>query len=161
MERIVVLDYGSQYTMLLARRIREFGILCTVEHPSSVVLDKDVKGIVLSGGPQSVYESGSLDIPEEVLTAGLPILGICYGMHLMVKNFGGTVSRGKKAEYGFARIARRFEAVDRCSKNDYCLDEPWRRGHDPSSLLQDDRQERKRCSGRHDRRQELRAPVPS
>ncbi len=105
MERIVVLDYGSQYTMLLARRIREFGILCTVEHPSSVVLDKDVKGIVLSGGPQSVYESGSLDIPKEVLTAGLPILGICYGMHLMVKNFGGTVSRGKKAEYGLTPVS--------------------------------------------------------
>ena len=105
MERIVVLDYGSQYTMLLARRIREFGVLCTVEHPSSVRLDKDVKGIVLSGGPQSVYESGSLDVPEEVLASGLPLLGICYGMHLMVKGFGGTVSRGSKAEYGFTPVS--------------------------------------------------------
>lgn len=111
MDKIIVLDYGSQYTMLLARRIRELGVLCTVERPTQAKFDDSVKGIVLSGGPQSVYETDALDFPEWLLETGVPLLGICYGMQLMVKKLGGKVSRGCKAEYGFASVSGEKSAI--------------------------------------------------
>ncbi len=104
MDRIVVIDYGSQYTMLLARRIRELGVLCTVEQADSVRVDSDVKGLILSGGPQSVYEPNALSLSSEFLDSSIPVLGICYGMHLMVKQLGGEVSKGSKAEYGLTGV---------------------------------------------------------
>jgi len=104
MDRIAVIDFGSQYSLLLARRIREIGVLCTVESPDSFELEKDIKGVILSGGPQSVYEDGSAGFPEQLKFLSVPILGICYGMHLLAKEVGGVVSRGVKGEYGLTSV---------------------------------------------------------
>jgi GMP synthase (glutamine-hydrolysing) len=103
MDRIIVLDYGSQYTLLLARRIREIGVLCTVTTPDCFTFDNSIRGVVLSGGPQSVYEEGSADFPEQLHELSVPILGICYGMHLLAKRMGGFVSRGIRGEYASLR----------------------------------------------------------
>ena len=105
MDRIIVLDYGSQYTLLLARRIREIGVLCTVTTPDCFTFDNSIRGVVLSGGPQSVYEEGSADFPEQLHELSVPILGICYGMHLLAKRMGGFVSRGIRGEYGLTAIS--------------------------------------------------------
>ncbi|MBN2252973.1 MAG: glutamine-hydrolyzing GMP synthase, partial [Kosmotogaceae bacterium] len=105
MDRIAVIDFGSQYTLLLARRIREMGVLCTVESPDSFELKKDIKGVILSGGPQSVYEQGSSGFPEQLKFLSIPILGICYGMHLLAKEVGGVVSRGMRGEYGLTSVS--------------------------------------------------------
>lgn len=99
---ILVLDYGSQYTLLIARRLREIGVYSEVidgratEPPTGF----QVKGIILSGGPDSVYEEGSRSLPNWVMTQAVPILGICYGMQLLVENAGGKVRAATKREYG-------------------------------------------------------------
>ncbi len=105
MDKILVLDYGSQYTRLLARRIREFGVYSEVLPPAQATLDKNVKGIILSGGPQSVYTSNALKLPEWFDEYKGPVLGICYGMHLIVQHFGGSVEMGETFEYGLTKIS--------------------------------------------------------
>lgn len=105
---IVVLDYGSQYNQLIARRIRELGVYSElVSH--KVTVDKlkkieNLKGIVLSGGPNSVYDDGSFGIDEGIFEMGLPILGICYGMQLMTHKLGGKIMPSNVREYGKADI---------------------------------------------------------
>jgi GMP synthase (glutamine-hydrolysing) len=101
---ILVLDYGSQYTLLIARRLRELGAYSEVidgrmEEPPKGL---QVKGIILSGGPDSVYETGSRGLPSWVLTLNVPVLGICYGMQLLVEAAGGQVRAATKREYGRA-----------------------------------------------------------
>ena len=104
MDEIVVIDYGSQYTMLLSRRIREFGVLCRVVSPERFDLSDGTKGIILSGGPQSVYAPGAYGLPAGILEKGLPILGICYGMQLIVKQLHGKVEKGDVGEYGLTEV---------------------------------------------------------
>jgi len=103
-EQIVVLDYGSQYNRLISRRIREFGVYSELLPNTITVSDikkrKNVIGIVLSGGPNSVYEEDAPEIDEEIYNLGIPILGICYGMQLTTVKFGGEVSHTTKKEYG-------------------------------------------------------------
>ena len=103
-EKIVVLDYGSQYTQLLARRIRELGFYSEIVIPKDFKPDDFVKGIVLSGGPNSVYDPNSPDISTEVLDSGIPILGVCYGMQLLAHKLGGEVEEGELGEYGGVEI---------------------------------------------------------
>jgi GMP synthase (glutamine-hydrolysing) len=109
MERkpVLVLDFGSQYTQLIARRIREQRVYCEI-HPCTLALDKvramAPTAIVLSGGPQSVYEPGAPTIDPALYELGVPILGICYGMQLTAKLLGGNVEGSQKREYGPARI---------------------------------------------------------
>ncbi|MCY3031511.1 glutamine-hydrolyzing GMP synthase [Aerococcus sp. Group 1] len=104
LEKIIVLDYGSQYNQLITRRIRELGVYSELQsHRQTAQEIKDqgqVKGIILSGGPNSVYEEGSFDIDEEIFNLGIPVLGICYGMQLITKKFGGVVEASDKREYG-------------------------------------------------------------
>ena len=107
-ELIIVLDFGSQYSQLIARRIREQQVYCEI-HPynTSAIRLKNMnpKGIVLSGGPASVYSEGAPICDESILTMGIPVLGICYGMQLMAHLLGGKVDPSARREYGFAEIA--------------------------------------------------------
>ena len=105
--RILVLDFGSQYTQLIARRIREAHVYsqilpCTV--PLATILAYRPQGIVLSGGPSSVYEKKAPTVPKELFDLGIPILGICYGMQLVTHLSGGEVAKSKHREYGRADL---------------------------------------------------------
>ncbi|XJZ27619.1 glutamine-hydrolyzing GMP synthase [Bacillota bacterium Lsc_1132] len=104
-EMIVVLDFGSQYNQLITRRIREFGVYSEL-HPHTITAEElkklNPKGIIFSGGPNSVYDENSFRCDEAIFEMGLPILGICYGMQLMTMHFGGKVEKAKNREYGKA-----------------------------------------------------------
>jgi GMP synthase (glutamine-hydrolysing) len=106
-ETILILDFGSQFTQLIARRIREQNVYCEI-HPHTLPLEKireiNPKGLVFSGGPMSVYDEGAPRITGEYFELGIPILGICYGLQLIAKNFGGSVEPADKREYGKAEI---------------------------------------------------------
>ncbi|NQT29677.1 MAG: glutamine-hydrolyzing GMP synthase [Candidatus Saganbacteria bacterium] len=104
---IVVLDFGAQYSMLIARRVRECNVYCEMlpyDTPVSELKKMGVSGIILSGGPSSVYEKESPQVEKALWESGLPILGICYGLQLMAKDLGGSVKQGKKKEYGKATL---------------------------------------------------------
>ncbi len=106
-EKILILDFGSQYTQLIARRIRESHVYCEL-HSCDMSIDKikefNPKGIILSGGPKSVYEDEAPNVEEEIFEMGIPILGICYGMQLIAKHFGGKVVPSGKREFGHAKL---------------------------------------------------------
>ena len=92
--RILILDFGSQYTQLIARRVRELGVYCELrayDMTEAEIREFNPKGIILSGGPESVTEAGSPRAPEAVFTLGLPLLGICYGHQLLAHALGGDV----------------------------------------------------------------------
>ena len=102
-DKIIVLDFGSQYNQLIARRIREFGVYREL-HPGSMKLQDilamgDVRGIVFSGGPNSVYEDNAPKCDPAILTSGLPVLGICYGMQMTHYMLQGEVTPSDKKEY--------------------------------------------------------------
>ena len=104
---ILVLDFGSQYTQLIARRIRESKVYCEI-HPFNVSLDKinalRPDGIILSGGPASVYQDNSPRVAPELFDLPVPFLGICYGMGLVNLMFGGEAARADRREYGPAEL---------------------------------------------------------
>ena len=102
--KVLVLDFGSQYNQLIARRIREYGVYSELL-PHTITAEEirkmgDVGGIIFSGGPKSVYAEDAFFCDENIFELGIPILGICYGMQLTVKHFGGEISRGTTKEYG-------------------------------------------------------------
>jgi GMP synthase (glutamine-hydrolysing) len=100
---IVILDFGSQYTQLIARRIRERDVFSAIL-PCTASLDEvrryNPSGVVLSGGPSSVYDPASPICDPKVLDMGLPVLGICYGLHWITHTLGGKVERAARREYG-------------------------------------------------------------
>ncbi|MBS4175866.1 glutamine-hydrolyzing GMP synthase [Bacillus sp. FJAT-49736] len=106
-EMIVVLDFGSQYNQLITRRIREFGVYSEL-HPHTLTAEQikamNPKGIIFSGGPNSVYDKNAFHCDDSIFELGIPVLGICYGMQLMTKHFGGKVEPAKHREYGKAKI---------------------------------------------------------
>jgi GMP synthase (glutamine-hydrolysing) len=106
--KVLILDFGSQYTQLIARRLREKNIYCEI-HPFNTSIEKirefNPKGIILSGGPASVYEEGAPKVSKEIFELGIPVLGICYGMQLITHLFGGKVVRAEKHEYGRAELS--------------------------------------------------------
>ncbi|MBW2634122.1 MAG: gamma-glutamyl-gamma-aminobutyrate hydrolase family protein, partial [Deltaproteobacteria bacterium] len=107
---ILIIDFGSQFNQLIARRVRECRVYCQIESPGiSMAEIRRLKpeGIILSGGPSSIYEKGSPKIDKAVFDLNIPILGICYGMQFMVAALGGTVKRATKREYGFAELKTR------------------------------------------------------
>src|SRR5690606_18252857 len=112
-QRILILDYGSQVTQLIARRVREAGVFCEI-HPGDVdeafiqeQLSLGLKGIILSGSHASAYHEESLKVPAGVFNAGVPILGICYGMQSMALQLGGKVEFSDHREFGYAEVRAR------------------------------------------------------
>ncbi|MFK7855692.1 MAG: glutamine-hydrolyzing GMP synthase [Granulosicoccus sp.] len=108
-QRILILDFGGQTTQLIARRVRECGVYCEI-HPwdidSAAVADFKPRGVILSGGPESVIASAAPTIPDAVLTMNVPLLGICYGMQAMVHQLGGKVeAKGSHSEFGYASVS--------------------------------------------------------
>src|SRR5208283_5704070 len=106
-QKILILDFGSQYTQLIARRVRETGIYCEL-HPFDVaaafIRNFAPAGIILSGGPASVWEDQTPRTPQVVFELGVPLLGICYGMQTMAAQLGGAVESGSVREFGYAEI---------------------------------------------------------
>lgn len=106
-ERILILDFGSQYTQLIARRVREIGVYCELypfDVDEQIIKDFNAKGIILSGGPESVTEGDTPRAPNIVFNLGVPVLGICYGMQTMAAQFGGKVESSDKREFGYAEL---------------------------------------------------------
>ena len=104
---IAILDYGSQYSQLIARRVREqhvYSELIRFDTQASELAKRHPAGIILSGGPSSVLEEGAPQCDPALFEMGIPVLGICYGMQLMTRTLGGRVNPGKEREYGHARI---------------------------------------------------------
>ncbi len=104
---IAILDYGSQYTQLIARRVRELRVYCELfpwDTPGQEVLAIAPQGLILSGGPASVYENSAPFLPPYILESKLPLLGICYGMQLLVQELGGKVAPSSQREYGLSEI---------------------------------------------------------
>lgn len=102
-EKILIVDFGSQYTQLIARRVREHQVYCEIiPFSKPIELDEHIKGVILSGGPCSVNDEGSPDIELDSLIGKIPVLGICYGAQLMAKNMGGKVAKSNFREYGRA-----------------------------------------------------------
>jgi GMP synthase (glutamine-hydrolysing) len=106
-QKILILDFGSQYTQLIARRVREAGVYCEIHHHSMPESDFRAfapKGLIFSGSPESANHDLSPRVPDYILHSGLPILGICYGMQTMAEQMGGKVEGSAHAEFGYARI---------------------------------------------------------
>ncbi|MCD8543617.1 MAG: glutamine-hydrolyzing GMP synthase [Sulfurospirillum cavolei] len=123
---LLVLDFGSQYTQLIARKLRESGVYCEIVPYNEKIEDikaRNPKGIILSGGPASVYAKDSYHPDEKVYTLGLPILGICYGMQLLTQYFGGSVIPATHQEYGKAEL--RFESDHKIFKDTTCGQIVW------------------------------------
>ncbi len=108
--RILILDFGSQYTQLIARRVREVGVYCEI-HPSNyaaeAIKEFDPKGIILSGGPETVTATDTPRAADIVFELGVPVLGICYGMQTMTEQLGGKVENADHHEYGYAQVRAR------------------------------------------------------
>ena len=105
--RLLILDFGSQYTQLIARRVREIGVYCEI-HPwdmdAEAIREFAARGVILAGGPESVTEAGSPRAPQLVFELGVPVLGICYGMQTMAEQLGGKVQGSDLREFGYARV---------------------------------------------------------
>ena len=111
--RILILDFGAQYTQLIARRVREIGVYCEIlpwDVGDAEIRAFKARGIILSGGPESVTDTKPPLAPEFVYKAGVPVLGICYGMQAMAQQLGGKVTAAKHREFGFARVANAAQA---------------------------------------------------
>lgn len=114
-EKIVIIDFGSQVTKLIARRIRDLGVfseIITIKELHKIKRYNDIKGIILSGGPSTVTKKNFPSIPREILSKKIPILGICYGLQLIAKLFGGSIKSLKtKREFGRANIYKKKQSL--------------------------------------------------
>ncbi len=109
-DRILILDFGSQYTQLIARRVREAGVYCEIyswDADVAHIRDFGARGFILSGGPESTLENARPEVPTELFELGVPILGICYGMQAMAQQLGGKVENVGKSEFGYASVRAR------------------------------------------------------
>lgn len=112
--KILILDFGSQYTQLIARRIRELGVYCEIhayDMKEADLLAMAPKGIILAGGPESVTANASPRAPEVVFTLGVPVLGVCYGMQTMAEQLGGKVESSNQREFGYAQVQLEAETA--------------------------------------------------
>ena len=107
--RILILDFGAQYTQLIARRVREIGVYCEIlpwDCGDEAVRSFGARGIILSGGPESVTDAQPPRAPDAVFELGVPVLGICYGMQTMAAQLGGRVAPSTHREFGYAKVRR-------------------------------------------------------
>ncbi len=132
--RILILDFGSQYTQLIARRVREIGVYCELvpfDVEEEFIREFNPKGIILSGGPESVAGENTPRAPQCVFEQGVPVLGICYGMQTMADQFGGRVGGSEKREFGYAEVFTKshsalFEGIeDRFDKEGHPVLDVW------------------------------------
>src|SRR5262249_4346768 len=108
LEQVLVLDYGGQYSQLIARRIRDCGVFSELlphHAPLEEVVSRSPRGIILSGGPASVYADGAPRLDQGLLELGIPVLGICYGMQLLVHELGGRVEQAEVGEFGRSTLS--------------------------------------------------------
>jgi GMP synthase (glutamine-hydrolysing) len=114
LDKILIIDFGSQFTQLIARRIREFGVfseLISHKKVKSSQIKSNVKGIIFSGGPLNVYQLTSNTFDKKILNLGIPILGICFGHQILSKFNGGKVKKSKYREFGLANIYKKNNSV--------------------------------------------------
>ncbi|MFX1538075.1 MAG: glutamine-hydrolyzing GMP synthase, partial [Promethearchaeota archaeon] len=104
MDKIVIIDLGGQYCHLIARRIRDLGVYAEIKNENYIPKDEEIKGLILSGGPNSVFEPGAPTVQKEIFELNIPVLGICYGHQLMAHLLEGKVKIGTVKEYGIAKI---------------------------------------------------------
>ena len=132
--RILILDFGSQYTQLIARRIREAGVFCEIypyDNAEKAMAEHKPTGIILSGGPETVTSDDTPRAPQQVFELGVPVLGICYGMQTMAAQLGGRVESSGKHEYGYAQVRARGHSrllrdiEDHTSPQGYGLLDVW------------------------------------
>lgn len=133
-QRILILDFGSQYTQLVARRVREIGVYCELwswDVDEADIREFNPNGIILSGGPESVTEENSPRAPQYVFDCGVPVLGVCYGMQTMAEQLGGKVSGSTEREFGYAQVkvvqeSKLFEGLrDSVTDDNYALLDVW------------------------------------
>ena len=110
LEKILIVDFGSQFTQLIARKIRELGIYCEIISHKKIAtkqkLEKNVKGLILSGGPLNVYQSKKVKFNKNLLFSKIPVLGICFGHQIISKEMGGKVKQSKSREFGLAKVIK-------------------------------------------------------
>ena len=169
-QTILVLDFGSQFTQLIARRLRELSVYSEIlpfNTPLETIRAKTPVGIILSGGPKSVSESDAPKCDPRVLDLGLPTLGICYGMQLMTDMLGGQVAPSPHREFGFAAVSvacqRRAAPVPRVASRSARVGQSWRLRGRGAAGVRRRRDQRERAGGRDGsaRPRLLRAAVPS
>ena len=133
-DRVLILDFGSQYTQLIARRVREAGVYCELygwDLDEAEIRAFAPKGIILSGGPETVTASKAPLAPQVVFELGVPVLGICYGMQTMAAQLGGKVENAEHHEYGYAKVraqghtALLTDIEDHTSPEGYGLLDVW------------------------------------
>ena len=142
--RILILDFGSQYTQLIARRVREIGVYCEI-HPwdcnADYLREFAPRGVILSGGPETVIATDSPRAPDLVFTLGVPVLGICYGMQTMAGQLGGKVEACAHREFGYAQVRARghsrllVDIEDHTSPEGYGLLDVWMSHGDQVTVL--------------------------
>jgi GMP synthase (glutamine-hydrolysing) len=144
--RILIIDFGSQYTQLIARRIREAGVYCELRDPEiteAELTEFNPKGIILSGGPDSTIGNEAPIAPQAVFDFGVPVLGICYGMQTMAMQLGGQVESSKHREFGYAQIRARGHSAllrdieDHVTEEGYGLLDVWMSHGDRVSKMPD------------------------
>jgi len=110
LSKILIIDFGSQFTQLIARRIREFGVFSEIishkKIDSSKIITENIGGVILSGGPLNVYENDKFNFDKKILKLGVPVLGICFGHQVLSKELGGRVKKSKHREFGLASITK-------------------------------------------------------
>ena len=113
LEKIVIIDFGSQFTQLIARKVREVGVYSEIINFNQIrdlKKNKSIKGVILSGGPLTITNKNSISLDESILNLNLPILGICYGHQILAKRFGGRVKNSKTREFGKAFVQSKFKS---------------------------------------------------
>ena len=114
LKKILIIDFGSQFTQLIARRVRELGVFSEIishKETNNLKIFKDVKGIVLSGGPLNVYQSHKIKFNKKIIELDIPILGICFGHQIISKIMGGKVKQSKFREFGLAKIKKKNNSL--------------------------------------------------
>ena len=114
LDKILIIDFGSQFTQLIARRIRESGVVSEIVSHKKIKLkdiDYTIKGIILSGGPLNVYQINKYSFDKKIINLNIPILGICFGHQILSKLNGGRVKQSKHREFGLANIYKKNESL--------------------------------------------------